>query len=121
SNLLELHHSSPELGRPPPASGLAPDMSDKDKCSAIFRSDSLGTQGRLSRTLPASAEERDRLLRRMESMREEKRVYSRFEVFCKKEEASSSGAGEGPVEEGTGDSKVGKFVPKILGTFKGKK
>ncbi|XP_064221060.1 protein FAM83H-like, partial [Aotus nancymaae] len=121
SNLLELHHSSPELGRPPPASGLAPAMSDKDKCSAIFRSDSLGTQGRLSRTLPASAEERDRLLRRMESMRKEKRVYSRFEVFCKKEEASSSGAGEGPVEEGTRDSKVGKFVPKILGTFKGKK
>ncbi|KAL4842677.1 hypothetical protein H8958_015981 [Nasalis larvatus] len=114
-------HSSPELGRPPAAGGLAPDMSDKDKCSAIFRSDSLGTQGRLSRTLPASAEERDRLLRRMESMRKEKRVYSRFEVFCKKEEASGPGAGEGPAEEGTRDSKVGKFVPKILGTFKGKK
>ena len=114
-------HNSPELGRPPAAGVLAPDMSDKDKCSAIFRSDSLGTQGRLSRTLPASAEERDRLLRRMESMRKEKRVYSRFEVFCKKEEASSPGAGEGPAEEGTRDSKVGKFVPKILGTFKGKK
>lgn len=114
-------HSSPELGRPAAAGGLAPDMSDKDKCSAIFRSDSLGTQGRLSRTLPASAEERDRLLRRMESMRKEKRVYSRFEVFCKKEEASGPGAGEGPAEEGTRDSKVGKFVPKILGTFKGKK
>ncbi|EHH28821.1 hypothetical protein EGK_19342 [Macaca mulatta] len=114
-------HSSPELGRPPAAGGLAPDMSDKDKCSAIFRSDSLGTQGRLSRTLPASAEERDRLLRRMESMRKEKRVYSRFEVFCKKEEASGPAAGEGPAEEGTRDSKVGKFVPKILGTFKGKK
>ncbi|XP_063499768.1 protein FAM83H isoform X4 [Symphalangus syndactylus] len=114
-------HSSPELGRPPAAGVLAPDMSDKDKCSAIFRSDSLGTQGRLSRTLPASAEERDRLLRRMESMRKEKRVYSRFEVFCKKEEASGPGAGEGPAEEGTRDSKVGKFVPKILGTFKGKK
>ncbi|XP_008054921.1 protein FAM83H [Carlito syrichta] len=114
-------HSSPELGRPPAAGGLAPDMSDKDKCSAIFRSDSLGAQGRLSRTLPASVEERDRLLRRMESMRKEKRVYSRFEVFCKKEEAGSPGTGEGPVEEGTRDSKVGKFVPKILGTFKGKK
>ncbi|XP_012668474.1 protein FAM83H [Otolemur garnettii] len=112
-------HSSPELGHPLAAGGLAPDMSDKDKCSAIFRSDSLGTQGRLSRTLPASAEERDRLLRRMESMRKEKRVYSRFEVFCKKEEAG--GLGEGPAEEGTRDSKAGKFVPKILGTFKGKK
>nr|XP_014713578.1 protein FAM83H isoform X1 [Equus asinus] len=113
--------SGPEPGRPPAAGGLAPDMSDKDKCSAIFRSDSLGTQGRLSRTLPASAEERDRLLRRMESMRKEKRVYSRFEVFCKKEEAGGLGTGEGPGEEDTRDSKVGKFMPKILGTFKSKK
>ncbi|XP_039110101.1 protein FAM83H isoform X2 [Hyaena hyaena] len=116
-----LAHSSPELGRSPAAGGLAPDMSDKDKCSAIFRSDSLGTQGRLSRTMPASAEERDRLLRRMESMRKEKRVYSRFEVFCKKEEAGGPGAGEAPAEEDTRDSKVGKFMPKILGTFKSKK
>ncbi|XP_069847662.1 protein FAM83H-like [Dipodomys merriami] len=111
-------HSSPELGRPPAAGDLAPDMSDKDKCSAIFRSDGTGPQARLSRTLPASAEERDRLLRRMESMRKEKRVYSRFEVFCKKEEA---GAGDSLAEEDTRDSKVGKFMPKILGTFKGKK
>ncbi|XP_029779205.1 protein FAM83H [Suricata suricatta] len=116
-----LAHSSPELGRSPAAGGLAPDMSDKDKCSAIFRSDSLGTQGRLSRTMPASAEERERLLRRMESMRKEKRVYSRFEVFCKKEEAGGPGAGEAPAEEDTRDSKVGKFMPKILGTFKSKK
>ncbi|XP_046305063.1 protein FAM83H isoform X3 [Marmota monax] len=114
-------HSSPELGHSPAPGGLAPDMSDKDKCSAIFRSDSLGTQGRLSRTLPASAEDRDRLLRRMESMRKEKRVYSRFEVFCKKEEAGGSGAGDGLAEEDARDSKVGKFVPKILGTLKGKK
>ncbi|XP_031202551.1 protein FAM83H isoform X1 [Mastomys coucha] len=114
-------HSSPDVGRPTTAGDLAPDMSDKDKCSAIFRSDSLGTQGRLSRTLPASAEERDRLLRRMESMRKEKRVYSRFEVFCKKEEAGSSGAGDNLADEDTRDSKMGKFVPKILGTFKSKK
>ncbi|XP_045869345.1 protein FAM83H isoform X2 [Meles meles] len=115
-----LAHSSPELGRSPASGGLAPDMSDKDKCSAIFRSDSLGTQGRLSRTLPASAEERDRLLRRMESMRKEKRVYSRFEVFCKKDEAGAPGAGEGTAEDDTRDSKVGKFMPRILGTFKKK-
>lgn len=114
-------HSSPELGRPTTSGDLTPDMSDKDKCSAIFRSDSIGTQGRISRTLPASAEERDRLLRRMESMRKEKRVYSRFEVFCKKEEAGSTGAGDNLADEDTRDSKMGKFVPKILGTFKSKK
>ncbi|XP_067568740.1 protein FAM83H isoform X1 [Pseudorca crassidens] len=112
--------SSPELGHPPAAGGRAPDMSDKDKCSAIFLADSLGTQGRLNRTLPASAAERDRLLHRMESMRKEKRVYSRFEVFCKKEEPGGPGAGEGPAED-TRDSKVGKFMPKLLGTFKSKK
>lgn len=113
-------HSSPELGRPPALAtgGLAPDMSDKDKCSAIFRSDSLGAQGR-SRTLPGGAEERDRLLRRMESMRKEKRVYSRFEVFCKKDDPAVA---EGPTStDDARDSKVGKFMPKILGTFKGKK
>ncbi|KAM4865002.1 protein FAM83H isoform 1-T3 [Thomomys bottae] len=109
---------SPEPGRPAAAGDLAPDMSDKDKCSAIFRSDIAGPQARLSRTLPASAEERDRLLHRMESMRKERRVYSRFEVFCKKEEA---GAADGPAEEEARDSKVGKFMPKILGTLKGKK
>ncbi|XP_050001028.1 protein FAM83H [Alexandromys fortis] len=114
-------HSSPELGRPTTAGDLTPDMSDKDKCSAIFRSDSIGTQGRQSRTLPASAEERDKLLRRMESMRKEKRVYSRFEVFCKKEEAGNTGAGDNLADEDTRDSKMGKFVPKILGTFKSKK
>ncbi|XP_063087268.1 protein FAM83H isoform X1 [Cavia porcellus] len=119
--VLDPTHSSPELGHPPAAGGLAPDMSDKDKCSAIFRSDNQGPQGRLSRTLPASAEERDRLLRRMESMRKEKRVYSRFEVFCKKDEAGSPGAGDSLVEEDARDSKVGKFMPKILSTFKGKK
>eukprot|EP00070_Physeter_catodon_P015465 XP_023973271.1 protein FAM83H-like [Physeter catodon] len=112
--------SSPELGHPPAAGGLAPDMSDKDTRSAILLSDSLGTQGRLNRTQPASAEEHDRLLRRMESMRKEKRVYSRFEVFCKKEEPGGLGAGEGPAED-TRDSKVGKFMPKLLGTFKSKK
>ncbi|XP_058899201.1 protein FAM83H [Kogia breviceps] len=112
--------SSPELGHPPAAAGLAPDMSNKDKCPAVFLSDSLGTQGRLNRTQPASAEEHDRLLRRMESMRKEKRVYSRFEVFCKKEEPGGLGAGEGPAED-TRDSKVGKFMPKLLGTFKSKK
>ncbi|KAM5281476.1 protein FAM83H [Ctenodactylus gundi] len=117
------HRGAPDPGFPPAAGGLAPDMSDKDKCSAIFRSDSLGAQARLSRTLPASAEERDRLLRRMESMRKEKRVYSRFEVFCKKDEAGAGGpgAGDGPAGEDPRDSKVGKFVPKILSTFKGKK
>ncbi|XP_058132125.1 protein FAM83H isoform X2 [Dasypus novemcinctus] len=113
-------HASPELGRPPAAGGLTPDMSEKDKCSAIFRSDGLGMQGRLSRTLPASTEERDCLLRRMESMRKEKRVYSRFEVFCNKGEGSGPGAGEGAAED-TRDSKVGKFMPKILGTLRGKK
>ncbi|XP_044514293.1 protein FAM83H [Gracilinanus agilis] len=120
-------HSSPELYRSPVAAldaSRAHEMSDKDKCSAIFRSDSFGGQSRFSRTLPASLEERDTLLRKMESMRKEKRVYSRFEVFCKKEDAGAGEAGAsetGASEADTRDRKVGKFMPKILGTFKTKK
>ncbi|KAM9099599.1 protein FAM83H isoform X2 [Sarcophilus harrisii] len=120
-------HSSPELYCSPAAAldaSRAHEMSDKDKCSAIFRSDSFGGQSRFSRTLPASLEERDTLLRKMESMRKEKRVYSRFEVFCKKEEAGAGEAGAGETGAGEADArdrKVGKFMPKILGTFKTKK
>ncbi|XP_072458668.1 protein FAM83H isoform X1 [Notamacropus eugenii] len=120
-------HSSPELYRSPAAAldaSRAHEMSDKDKCSAIFRSDSFGGQSRFSRTLPASLEERDTLLRKMESMRKEKRVYSRFEVFCKKDEAGAGEAGAseaGASEADARDRKVGKFMPKILGTFKTKK
>ncbi|XP_028919295.1 protein FAM83H [Ornithorhynchus anatinus] len=114
--------SSPELSALTPGgldAGRAQGMSDKDKCSAIFRSDSFGAPSRFSRTLPASLEDRDTLLRKMESMRKEKRVYSRFEVFCKKEE--QAGPGDGEDEADVKDKKVGKFMPKILGTFKAKK
>ncbi|XP_066547384.1 protein FAM83H [Amia ocellicauda] len=59
-------------------------------------------------------EDRDNLLKKMESMRKEKKVYSRFEVFYKnKEDGNKNMDSE---EEGS----VGKTKPK-LGLFKSKK
>ncbi|XP_053571462.1 protein FAM83H [Bombina bombina] len=70
---------------------------------------------RFSRPSSSSPEERDNLLKRMESIRKEKRVYSRFEVFCKKDEQQSQ------VEENddadSKDKKVGKFMPRLLGNL----
>lgn len=116
-----LIYNSFELGCLLVVGVLVLDMFDKDKCLVIFCLDSLGIQGWLSCMLLVSVEECDWLLCCMESMCKEKCVYSCFEVFCKKEEVSSFGVGEGFVEEGIRDSKVGKFVFKILGMFKSKK
>ncbi|XP_075703764.1 protein FAM83H [Rhinoderma darwinii] len=80
--------------------------------TSITRTGSFLSRTRFSRPSPTSPEDRDNLLKRMESIRKEKRVYSRFEVFCKKEEPN-------PVEESEDDSKdkkVGKLFGK-LGTL----
>lgn len=89
----------------------AEDPSSPDSTS-ITRTGSFLSRSRFSRPSATSPEDRDNLLKRMESIRKEKRVYSRFEVFCKKEEHNQ-------VEENEDDSKdkkVGKLLGK-LGTF----
>ncbi|XP_075437297.1 protein FAM83H isoform X2 [Ascaphus truei] len=96
----------------------ATEAADPDS-SAIVRSGSFLSRSRFSRPSPSSPEERDNLLKRMESMRKEKRVYSRFEVFCKKEEPPSP---SDVSEDADGkDKKVGKFMPRLLGTLINKK
>ncbi|XP_062987349.1 LOW QUALITY PROTEIN: protein FAM83H [Elgaria multicarinata webbii] len=103
--------SNPELSRS--ASSL--DHKGEERSTGISRSESFSSHPKRNAQRDPS-EDRDSLLKRMESMRKEKRVYSRFEVFCKKDE-------QGP-EEGEADAKdkkVGKFMPKLLGTFKSKK
>ncbi|XP_063777166.1 protein FAM83H [Pseudophryne corroboree] len=80
--------------------------------SSITRTGSF--LSRFSRPSPTSPEDRDNLLKRMESIRKEKRVYSRFEVFCKKDEPQSN-ADEN--DEDSKDKKLGKFVPRILGSL----
>ncbi|XP_065607574.1 protein FAM83H [Cyrtonyx montezumae] len=91
---------------------------DKDRGCNIHRSESFGSQKRSLQRQPS--EDRDTLLKKMENMRKEKRVYSRFEVFCKKDEHASPG--EEDYDADAKDKKVGKFqMPKILGTFKSKK
>ncbi|XP_069588243.1 protein FAM83H [Ranitomeya imitator] len=86
----------------------AEDASSSDSTS-ITRSGSFLSRSRFSRPSPTSPEDRDNLLKRMESIRKEKRVYSRFEVFCKKEEVEEN-------EDDSKDKKVGKLLGK-LGTF----
>ncbi|XP_040287695.1 protein FAM83H [Bufo bufo] len=67
---------------------------------------------RFTRPSSTSPEDRDNLLKRMESIRKEKRVYSRFEVFCKKEEPNQAEE----IEDDSKDKKVGKLLGK-LGTL----
>ncbi|XP_073399372.1 protein FAM83H [Dendrobates tinctorius] len=86
----------------------ADDTSTSDSTS-VTRTGSFLSRSRFSRPSPTSPEDRDNLLKRMESIRKEKRVYSRFEVFCKKEEVEE-------IEDDSKDKKVGKLLGK-LGTF----
>lgn len=79
--------------------------------SLLGRSSSFLSRSRFARPSPTSPEDRDNLLRRMESIRKEKRVYSRFEVFCKKDEQQEE------VEDDAKDKKGGKFMPKLLGSL----
>ncbi|NXU55705.1 FA83H protein, partial [Turnix velox] len=90
---------------------------EKEKSCSIHRSESFGSQKRSLQRQPS--EDRDTLLKKMENMRKEKRVYSRFEVFCKKDEHTPHSEEE--YDADAKDKKMGKFMPKILGTFKTKK
>ncbi|XP_075067666.1 protein FAM83H [Mixophyes fleayi] len=79
--------------------------------SSVTRTGSFLSRSRFSRPSTTSPEDRDILLKRMESIRKEKRVYSRFEVFCKKEDQQS------PTDEAEDrDKKLGK-LPRILGNL----
>ncbi|MGH0173400.1 UNVERIFIED_CONTAM: hypothetical protein FKN15_065498 [Acipenser sinensis] len=68
-------------------------------------------------------EERDKLIKKMDSMRKDKRVYSRFEVFYKnKEEAPKLGTDHDSEEDGKTDSSKESMMDKLkLGLFKSKK
>ncbi|XP_073488502.1 protein FAM83H [Aquarana catesbeiana] len=82
--------------------------------SSLARSGSFLSRSRFARPSPTSTEDRDNLLRRMESIRKEKRVYSRFEVFCKKDDQQNQAE---EIEEDPKDRKGGKFMPKLLGNL----
>lgn len=113
-NRAELSRQLPIAGNPELSkSTTSLDNRGEEKSTAISRSESFGSHRRNLQREPS--EDRDSLLKRMESMRKEKRVYSRFEVFCKKDE------GEEECDTDAKDKKMGKFMPKLLGTFKTKK
>uniref|UniRef100_A0A8C3SDG3 Family with sequence similarity 83 member H n=1 Tax=Chelydra serpentina TaxID=8475 RepID=A0A8C3SDG3_CHESE len=92
-------------------------IGEKEKSWNISRSESFGSHKRNLQKQPS--EDRDTLLKKMENMRKEKRVYSRFEVFCKKDEQPIQNDEE--YDTDAKDKKMGKFMPKLLGTFKTKK
>lgn len=111
SQALTTNESEVTTANPNSTETKAEDLSSPDSTS-ITRTGSFLSRSRFSRPSATSPEDRDNLLKRMESIRKEKRVYSRFEVFCKKEEHNQ-------VEENEDDSKdkkVGKLLGK-LGTF----
>ncbi|OCT77344.1 protein FAM83H [Xenopus laevis] len=83
--------------------------------SALNRTGSFLSRSRFSRPSLSSSEDRDNLLKRMESIRKEKRVYSRFEVFCKKDDQPSHA--EENDDADSKDKKVGKIIPKLLGNL----
>ncbi|KAM3928899.1 protein FAM83H isoform 1-T2 [Leptodactylus fuscus] len=80
--------------------------------NSVSRTGSFLSRSRFSRPSPTSPEDRDNLLKRMESIRKEKRVYSRFEVFCKKDEQNQV-----EDEDDSKDKKVGKMLLGKLGTL----
>nr|XP_006128063.1 LOW QUALITY PROTEIN: protein FAM83H [Pelodiscus sinensis] len=90
---------------------------ETEKSFSISRSESFGNHKRNLQRQPS--EDRDTLLKKMENMRKEKRVYSRFEVFCRKDEPPIQSDEE--YDTDAKDKKMGKFMPKLLGTFKTKK
>ncbi|XP_042319599.1 protein FAM83H-like isoform X2 [Sceloporus undulatus] len=116
-NRAELGRHLPGAGNPELSkSTTSLDYKGEERGSGgISRSESFGSHRRLLQK-DQHPEDRESLLKRMESMRKEKRVYSRFEVFCKKEDQ-----GEEDGEMDAKDKKMGKFMPKLLGTFKTKK
>lgn len=114
-NRAELARQLPMAGNPELSkSTTSLDNRGEEKSTGISRSESFGSHKRSLQRDPS--EDRESLLKRMESMRKEKRVYSRFEVFCKKDEQ-----GEEECDADAKDKKMGKFMPKLLGTFKTKK
>ncbi|XP_053101716.1 protein FAM83H isoform X1 [Hemicordylus capensis] len=102
--------SNPELSK----STTSLDRKGEERSTGVIRSESFGSHKHNPPREPS--EDRDSLLKRMESMRKEKRVYSRFEVFCKNDEP-----GVEECEPDAKDKKMGKFMPKLLGQFKAKK
>lgn len=99
---------------PPSANITETKTEEEPNIESPARSGSFLSRSRFSRPSHTTPEDRDNLLRRMESIRKEKRVYSRFEVFCKKDEQQPQVE---EIEDDGKDKKGGKFMPRLLGTL----
>ncbi|XP_058868940.1 protein FAM83H-like isoform X1 [Acipenser ruthenus] len=96
--------------------------SSENNSQSVHRPESFLTKNRFQKP-QTNPEERDKLIKKMDSMRKEKKVYSRFEVFYKnKEEAPKSGTDYGSEEDGKTDVSKESMMGKLkLGLFKSKK
>ncbi|XP_078282484.1 protein FAM83H-like [Rhinoraja longicauda] len=70
---------------------------------------------------PSPTDDTDPLIRRMDSFRKERRVYSRFEVFYKREEpprAEGNISGQQGSTDGSDKKRTSKFIPKLFGSLR---
>lgn len=107
--------SRPELGCPPAARSLGPDMSNKDKCSAIFSMGNLETQVGWGALYQPGRGVRW-LLCHMENTRKKEHLQPLPDLLQKRRLVW--GARGGPSREDTKNNKVNKYPPKILGSSK---
>ncbi|XP_051872422.1 protein FAM83H [Pristis pectinata] len=101
-----------------PAKAAASDAEKTDADKKLSVESLTKHKGRV----PSAPDHMDPLIKRMDSFRKERRVYSRFEVFYKKDEPLKTKGDSGqqdPMDvDGTERKKVTKFIPKIFGTFR---
>ncbi|XP_062900793.1 protein FAM83H-like [Mobula hypostoma] len=74
-------------------------------------------------SVPSPLDHTDPLIKKMDIFRKERRVYSRFEVFYKRDEPLKTegdplGQQDSKGVDGSDKKKTTKFIPKILGTFR---
>uniref|UniRef100_H3AY05 Family with sequence similarity 83 member H n=1 Tax=Latimeria chalumnae TaxID=7897 RepID=H3AY05_LATCH len=84
----------------------------------VSRTDSFLSWNKYSKP-QSSPDDRETLIKRMDSIRKEKRVYSRFEVFYQKNKKNSE-RGEDNSQAEKDSKKSGNILPKLLGTFRNK-
>ncbi|GCB82343.1 hypothetical protein scyTo_0022315 [Scyliorhinus torazame] len=104
------------------------DKTDCDKKQQLDIQARLETLSKNKGNSQTSPDDIDPLIKRMDSFRKEKRVYSRFEVFYKKDDClKAEDTSPGPQSDGARDSKdrdggekkkSSKIIPKFFGTFR---
>uniref|UniRef100_UPI00398F5D21 protein FAM83H n=1 Tax=Pristiophorus japonicus TaxID=55135 RepID=UPI00398F5D21 len=102
------------------------DRTDSDKKQQSFISSRFESLLRNKGRTPLPTDQTDPLIKKMDSFRKERRAYSRFEVFYKKDEplkteestASQHSDGAQGAADGEDKRRPAKLIPKFLGTLR---